>query len=319
MNTKNISSEFAGLSRAHAIAFSGLLLFMLFAPKFIYPVLLMTIMSFALFAAAFNLLLGYTGFLSFGHAAFFGVGCYVTVYLVGKLHLTFEVAVVAAFVAALGLGAIIGALVSRSKGIYFAMATLAFAQIVYYIVLKTPASGGENGLESGPRGLFLGVLDLSNDMVLYYVVLAISALGIAAIYRISHSPFSQAVRAMRDDQARAVSLGYAVWKYKLAMFILSAGFSGLAGSLKGIVLQFASLEDVYWSVSGDVVLMTLIGGIGTVFGPLLGASLVVTLNNYIAGFGGWVLIIQGVVFALCIFLFRDGIVGKIQNQFGIKL
>ncbi|MGE0586684.1 MAG: branched-chain amino acid ABC transporter permease [Flavobacteriaceae bacterium] len=308
-----------GMPRHHAAIFLALLAAGLVAPFFLYPVFLMKVMCFALFACAFNLLLGYTGLLSFGHAAYFGFASYSCAHAAKVWGLPPELAILAGVAAACVLGLAIGALAIRRQGIYFAMVTLAFAQMVFFFSLQAPFTGGEDGIQAVPRGTLFGVLDLRSDFTLYFVVLAITFAGLLAIHRIIHSPFGQVLKAIRENEARATSLGYRVNRYKLATFVLSAGLAGLAGATKAIVFQLASLTDVHWSMSGEVVLMTLIGGMGTVFGPIVGAAIIVTMQNYLATFGAWVTIIQGAIFVITVLLFREGIIGVIQKWAGKKL
>jgi len=302
-----------GMPRHHAAIFLALLAAGLAAPFFLYPVFLMKVMCFALFACAFNLLLGYTGLLSFGHAAYFGSASYISAHAAKVWGLPPELAILSGVAAATVLGLVIGALAIRRQGIYFAMVTLAFAQMVFFFSLQAPFTGGEDGIQAVPRGMLFGFINLRSDFTLYFVVLAIALGGMLAIYRIIHSPFGQVLKAIRENEARATSLGYRVNRYKLATFVLSAAFAGLAGGTKAIVFQLASLTDVHWSMSGEVVLMTLIGGMGTVFGPIVGAAVIVTMQNYLATFGAWVTIIQGVIFVVCVLLFREGIIGVFQK------
>ena len=299
--------------RHHTAIFAALLVLALFAPFVLYPVFLMKVLCFALFAAALNLLLGFGGLLSFGHAAFFGSSSYIAAHAAKVWGLTPELAILlgTATAALLGLG--IGALAIRRQGIYFAMVTLAFAQMVYFFAVQAPFTGGEDGIQAVPRGKLFGLLDLSSDLTLYFVVVAIVFGGLMLIYRIIHSPFGQALKAIRDNEPRAVSLGYKVNRYKLAVFVMSASLAGLAGATKAIVFQLASLSDAYWSMSGEVVLMTLLGGMGTIFGPIAGAAVIVTVHNYFAGFGAWVTVIEGVIFVVSVLLFREGIVGVIAR------
>jgi len=303
----------AGMPRHHVAIFVALLAAGLVAPFFFYPVFVMKVLCFALFACAFNLLLGYGGLLSFGHAAYFGGASYVAAHAAKVWGLSPELAILAGTLAAAVLGLAIGSLAIRRQGIYFAMVTLAFAQMVFFFSLQAPFTGGEDGIQAVPRGNLFGLLSLRSDFTLYFVVLAITFSGLLAIYRIIHSPFGQVLKAIRENEARAVSLGYRVNRYKLAVFVLSAGLAGLAGATKAIVFQLASLTDVHWSMSGEVVLMTLIGGMGTVFGPIAGAAVIVTMQNYLATFGAWVTIIQGCIFVICVMLFREGIVGVIAK------
>ncbi|TAK66206.1 MAG: branched-chain amino acid ABC transporter permease [Betaproteobacteria bacterium] len=282
------------------------------APFVIYPVFLMKALCFALFACAFNLLLGYTGLLSFGHAAFFGSAAYITGYVITKLGFPVELGILTGTVFAFGLGAVFGSLAIRRQGIYFAMITLALAQMVFFLCLQIKATGGEDGLQGIPRGFLLGFIDLSDTLNMYYFVLGIFLFGFFLIYRIVHSPFGQVLKAIRENEPRAVSLGYDADSHKLLAFILSAGLSGLAGATKSVVFQLASLTDVHWGMSGEVVLMALVGGVGTIFGPVVGALVIVTMENYLSGFGSWVTIIMGVVFVACVLVFRKGIVGELN-------
>ena len=309
-----------GMPRHHLVIFGGLFAALVAAPFVLYPVFLMKVLCFALFASAFNLLLGYTGLLSFGHAAFFGSASYVSAHAAKVWGLTPELAIVAGTAAGALLGLVIGWLAIRRQGIYFAMVTLAFAQMVFFFSLQTPRfTGGEDGIQAVPRGRLFGLLDLAPDRVFYYVVLAIFLVGLLLIYRIIHSPFGQVLKAIRENEPRAVSLGYRVNRYKLACFVMSAALAGLAGATKALVFQLASLTDVHWSMSGEVVLMGLLGGMGTIFGPLVGAGIVVTMQNYLATFGAWVTVIQGVVFVLGVLLFREGVVGVISRWTGRAL
>jgi branched-chain amino acid transport system permease protein len=277
----------------------------------IYPVFLMKALCFGLFACAFNLLLGFGGLLSFGHAMFMGSASYVCAHAAKVWGLPPEIAILAGTAAAAVLGVVVGALAIRRQGIYFAMITLAIAQMIYFFCLQAPFTHGEDGIQAVPRGHFLGVLDLSNTYVLYYVVLAIFVAGFLLIYRIIHSPFGQVLKAIRENEPRAVSLGYDADRYKLVAFILSATLAGLAGATKAIVFQLASLTDVHWTMSGEVVLMVLLGGMGTIFGPVVGALVIVSLENYLAPFGQWVTIITGAIFVVCVLAFRRGIVGEL--------
>ena len=302
-----------GTPRHHIAIFAGLLVLLLIAPFVLYPVFIMKILCFALFASALNLLLGFGGLLSFGHAAFFGSASYVTAHAAKVWGLTPEVAILLGTVAAALLGLVIGALAIRRQGIYFAMVTLAFAQMVFFLALQSPFTGGEDGIQAVPRGNLFGVIPLANDMTLYFVVLAIVFGGLLAIYRIIHSPFGQVLKAIRDNEPRSISLGYKVNRYKLAVFVMSATLAGMAGSTKALVFQLASLTDVYWTMSGEVVLMTLLGGMGTIFGPFVGAAVIVTMQNYFASFGAWVTILQGTIFVISVLLFREGIVGVLSR------
>ncbi|HEY9011596.1 MAG TPA: branched-chain amino acid ABC transporter permease [Devosia sp.] len=297
----------------HVVIFAVLLGLLLIAPFVLYPVFLMKVLCFALFASALNLLLGYGGLLSFGHAAFFGSASYIAAHAAKVWGLTPELAILLGTGAGALLGLGIGSLAIRRQGIYFAMVTLAFAQMVFFFALQAPFTGGEDGIQAVPRGRLFGLIDLSNDLTLYFVVLLIVFGGLMLIYRIIHSPFGQVLKAIRDNEPRSVSLGYKVNRYKLAVFVMSATLAGLAGATKAIVFQLASLTDVYWTMSGEVVLMTLLGGMGTIFGPFVGAGLIVTMENYFAGFGAWVTVLQGVVFVITVLLFREGIIGVIAR------
>jgi len=298
----------------HALGFAALLIVAIVAPVFVYPVFLMKVMCFALFACAFNLLLGYGGLLSFGHAAYFGSASYVAAHAAKVWGLTPEISIGLGVLTAIGLGAVVGSISIRRQGIYFAMVTLAFAQMVFFFALQAPFTGGEDGIQAVPRGELFGIFSLASDRALYPFVLAITFGGLLLIYRIVNSPFGEVLKAIRENEARAVSLGYHVNRYKLVTFVLSAGLAGLAGSTKALVFQLATLTDVHWSMSGEVVLMTLIGGMGTIFGPVVGAALIVTMQNYLAVLGGWVTVIQGVIFVVCVLLFRKGIVGVLTGN-----
>jgi branched-chain amino acid transport system permease protein len=290
------------------------LAFLLLAPLFFYPVFLMKLLCFALFACAFNLLLGYTGLLSFGHAAFFGGAAYFTAHAVKEWGLPPELGLLVGVVGAALLGAVIGFFAIRRQGIYFAMITLALAQMFYFFCLQAGFTHGEDGIQSVPRGHLFGFIDLSQSTNMYYFVLAVIVIGIAVIWRIINSPFGMILKSIRENETRAISLGYSVRNYKLGAFVMSAALTGLAGGLKALVFQFATLTDVGWQMSGEVILMTLLGGIGTLIGPLFGAGLVVTLQNYLATSEFPVTIITGVVFMACVLLFRRGIVGEFYNS-----
>ena len=293
------------------IAFIAFMVIAIIAPFYLYPVYLMKILCFALFACAFNLLLGYGGLLSFGHAMFFGGASYFTGHIAKVWGWSPELAILAGTVCAALMGLIAGFIAIRRVGIYFAMVTLALAQMFYFFSLQAPFTGGEDGIQAIPRGHLFGIVDLRNDMALYFFVLAIFTVGFLFIYRVIHSPFGQVLKAIRENEPRAISLGYKTDNYKLITFVISATFAGLAGGTKAIVFQIASLTDVMWQMSGEVVLMTLVGGMGTIFGPIVGSVVIVTMQNYLAGFGEWVLIIQGVVFVIVVLAFRKGIVGEL--------
>jgi len=277
----------------------------------IYPVFLMKALCFALFACAFNLLIGFGGLLSFGHAMFLGTAGYVSAHAAKVWGAPPELAILAGTAASALLGLVAGALAIRRQGIYFAMITLALAQMIFFFCLQTPFTHGEDGIQAVPRGRLFGLFDLSSTLVMYYVVLAIFLGAFLLIYRVIHSPFGNVLKAIRENEPRAISLGYDAERYKLLAFVLSATLSGLAGATKAIVFQLASLTDVHWTMSGEVVLMTLLGGMGTIFGPVVGAFVIIGLENYLAGFGQWVTVITGTIFVVCVLAFRRGIVGEL--------
>jgi branched-chain amino acid transport system permease protein len=281
------------------------------APFVAYPVFLMTALCFGIFACAFNLLVGYIGLLSFGHAAYFGLASYVSAYAMKQWGVTPEAGILLGTGAGAVLGLVFGALAIRRQGIYFAMITLALSQMVYFYALQVKWTGGEDGIQAVPRRALFGALDLSSDVTMYYVVLAVFLFCLAVVYRTIHSPFGQVLKAIRENEPRAISLGYDVDRYKLLAFVLSAALAGLGGSTKALVTHIASLTDVQWQMSGEVVLMTLVGGLGTVAGPLVGAFVVVTMQNYLASLGEWVLVIQGGIFVVAVLAFRRGVVGEI--------
>ena len=283
------------------------------APFFVYPLFLMKVMCFALFACSLNLLLGFGGLLSFGHAAFFGMASYVTGYTAKAWGFTPELAILAGVAVAALMGLLFGLLAIRRHGIYFSMITLAFAQMVFFFALQAPFTGGEDGLQAIPRGQMFGFIDLASDMTLYWVVLVIFLAGFLAVYRIVNSPFGEVLAAIRGNEARATSLGYDVVHHKVMLFVLSATLAGLAGGTKAIVFQLATLTDVNWTMSSEVILMTLVGGMGTFFGPIVGAALVVSMQNYLSHLGSWVLVVQGGIFVLCVLVFRAGIVGVLSR------
>jgi len=278
----------------------------------VYPVFLMKALCFALFACAFNLLIGFGGLLSFGHAMFLGSAGYVCAHAAKEWGWPPEFAILAGTLAAAAMGVVVGLLAIRRQGIYFAMITLALAQMVFFFCLQTPFTHGEDGIQAVPRGKLFGFIDLSNTLVMYYVVLAIFLAAFLLIYRIINSPFGQVLKAIRENEPRAISLGYDAERYKFLAFVLSATLAGLAGATKAIVFQLASLTDVHWTMSGEVVLMTLLGGMGTIFGPIVGAFTIIGLENYLAGFGQWVTVITGVIFVICVLAFRRGIVGELS-------
>ncbi|MBK6614626.1 branched-chain amino acid ABC transporter permease [Ottowia sp.] len=304
----------AGAARTHLAAFVAMAAIFVLAPLLgVYPVFMMKVMCFALFACAFNLLLGFGGLLSFGHAMFLGGAGYVAAHAAKVWGLTPELAVGLATLCAAALGWVTGLLAIRRQGIYFAMITLALAQMVFFLSLQAPFTGGEDGIQAVPRGRLLGMIDLSNPVAMYGFVLAVFLGGFGLIYRIVHSPFGQVLQAIRENEPRAISLGYDADKFKHRAFVLSAALAGMAGATKAIVFQLASLTDVHWSMSGEVVLMTLVGGLGTLFGPMVGAAVIVAMQNYLAELGAWVSVVQGVIFVVCVLLFRRGIVGEIGH------
>ena len=303
-----------GRESGRALAIAAVLIGLgLVAPLVLYPVFLMKALCFALFACAFNLLIGYVGLLSFGHAAFMGAAAYVTAHAAKVWGLPPELSLLVGTAVAALMGLLFGWLAIRRQGIYFAMVTLALAQMVYFFALQVPFTHGEDGIQAVPRGHFLGFIDLNGTLTMYYFVLGVFLLGFFIIYRTIHSPFGQVLKAIRENEPRAISLGYKTERYKLLAFVLSAALSGLAGSTKALVFQLASLTDVQWQTSGEVVLMTLLGGLGTAVGPVVGAFITVTMENYLAPFGSWITIIEGAIFVLCVLTFRRGVVGEIER------
>ncbi|HEU0202260.1 MAG TPA: branched-chain amino acid ABC transporter permease [Burkholderiaceae bacterium] len=290
-----------------------MVVFFAVAPIFFYPVFMMKVMCFALFACAFNLLIGFVGLLSFGHAMFFGIASYVSAHAAKVWGFPPELAVLFGTACAAVLGFFAGALAIRRQGIYFAMITLALAQMVFFFSVQAPFTGGEDGIQAVPRGRLFGLFDLNNTYIMYAFVLAIFLAGFLLIYRIVHSPFGQVLKAIRENESRAISLGYDTDRYKLLAFVLSATLAGLAGATKALVFQLASLTDVHWTMSGEVVLMTLVGGLGTILGPVVGAGIIVTMANYLAQLGAWVTVVQGIVFVVCVLAFRRGVIGEIAN------
>ena len=327
-------------ARSETIAFLLMLAVIVVAPFFVYPVFLMKVLCFALFACAFNLLIGYGGLLSFGHALFFGWASYVAAHMakIGVISLPYpagwrlwgwlviplpplspELAILFGTGAAALLGLLAGWLAIRRQGIYFAMITLALAQMMFFFALQAKFTGGEDGIQAIPRGRLLGLIDLNDQIAMYGFVAVVFVAGFLLIYRVIHSPFGEVLKAIRENEARAISLGYKTEHYKLLAFVLSAALAGLAGATKAIVFQLASLTDVHWTMSGEVVLMTLVGGLGTVFGPVAGAVVIIGMQNYLASVGEWVTVIQGVIFVVCVLLFRRGIVGEIAYLLRIRL
>ena len=300
--------------RDEMIAFGIMTALLLIVPfTGVYPFFVMQALCFALLACSFNLLIGYGGLLSFGHAMFLGTAGYVSAHALKVWGLTPELAILVGTAAAAGLGVITGLIAIRRQGIYFAMITLALSQLLYFIYLQTPFTHGEDGIQGIPQGRLFGLLNLSNPTVLYYVILAGFLIGFLLIFRTINSPFGEVLKAIRENEPRAISLGYKTDQYKLLAFILSGTLAGFAGALKVFVAQNASLTDVHWSMSGEIVLMTLVGGLGTIFGPVVGAFVITAMQQYLAGYGQWVTVIQGVIFVACVLAFRRGIIGEIAH------
>src|ERR1700760_2437646 len=315
----NRRPQIFGFSLAQSIAFVVMVALIAVSPFVLYPVFLMRVLCAALFACAFNLMIGYVGLLSFGQAAFFGMGSYVTAWVMKNWHIDASIAIILGGLTGALLGLVLGFLAIRRSGIYFAMITLALAQMVYFFCLEAPFTGGEDGIQQVPRGYLLGLIDLSNDMTMYWVVAVIFLGGFLMIHRIIHSPFGQVLKGIRENEPRATSLGYRTDDYKLIAFVLSCGLSGLAGGTKALVFGIATLTDVNYPTSGEVVLTTLLGGLGTVFGPAVGALVVTSMENYLAQFGAWVTVTQGVIFMICVLAFRRGIIGEIGSLLRISL
>jgi len=295
------------------IAFAVMVVLFVLAPFVFYPVFLMKALTFALFACAFNLLIGFGGLLSFGHAMFLGTAGYVCAHAAKEWGFNPEFAILFGTGASALLGIVTGLLAIRRQGIYFAMITLALAQMIFFFYVQTPFTKGEDGIQAVPRGMLFGAIDLSRPLAMYFFVLVIFLAGFLLIYRIIHSPFGQVLKAIRENEPRAISLGYRTDQYKLLAFVLSATLAGLAGATKALVFQLASLTDVHWTMSGEVVLMTLLGGLGTVFGPVVGAFIIITMENYLAALGQWVTVIQGAIFVACVLAFRRGIIGELGH------
>jgi branched-chain amino acid transport system permease protein len=308
-----------GFTKAQFIALLVMFAALVVAPFFLYPVFLMKLLCFALFACAFNLLIGYVGLTSFGHAAYFGMGGYIAAHSAKVWGLTPEISILIGALLAGVQGAIFGWVAIRRQGIYFAMITLALAQMIYFLCLQAPFTGGEDGIQAVPRGHLFGFISLAPDMNMYWFVAAVFVLCFLLIHRIVHSPFGQVLKAIRENEPRTTSLGYRTDDYKLVAFILSATIAGVAGGTKSLVFGIATLTDVHWSMSGEVLLMTLVGGLGTVFGPMIGAAVIVAMQNYLAEMGAWVTVIQGVIFIACVLAFRRGIVGDIGNLLRVRL
>ena len=299
--------------RHQHIAFVVMLLIFALAPLAVYPVFMMKVMCFALFACAFNLLIGYGGLLSFGHSMFLGIAGYGSAHAAKVWGLTPELAILFGTGCAAVLSVAAGALAIRRQGIYFAMITLALAQMVFFFCVQVPFTGGEDGIQAVPRGRLFGLFDLRNPLAMYAVVFTVFMGGFLLIYRVVHSPFGQVLKAIRENESRAISLGYDTDRYKLLAFVLSGTLAGLAGATKSLVFQLASLTDVNWHMSGEVVLMTLLGGLGTIFGPVVGAAIIITMQNYLAQLGAWVTVVQGAIFVVCVLAFRRGVIGEIAN------
>ena len=295
------------------VAFAVMVAVLVAAPFVVYPVFLMKALCFALFACAFNLLIGYVGLLSFGHATFLGSAGYITAHAAKVWGWGPATAILGGAAVAGMLGLAVGVLAIRRQGIYFAMTTLALAQMIYFFCLQAPFTHGEDGIQAVPRGRLFGLLDLNHTLTLYFVVLAVFLAGFLIIYRAIHSPFGQVLKAIRENEPRAISLGYKADQYKLIAFVVSTLLAGVAGGTKALVFQLASLTDVHWTMSGEVVLMTLLGGLGTVFGPVVGAFIVITLENYLAQLGAWVTVVQGAIFVVCVLTFRRGVVGELAR------
>ncbi len=295
------------------VAFVIMVMIFAVAPIWVYPIFLMKVMCFALFASAFNLLLGFGGLLSFGHAMFMGSAGYVAAHSAKVWGLNPELCVLLGTLSSAVLALVVGLLAIRRQGIYFAMITLALAQMVFFFCLQVPFTGGEDGIQAVPRGKLFGLVDLEDNFNMYLFVMTIFLMGFLLIWRVIHSPFGQILKAIREHPERAISLGYDTDTFKLLAFVISGALAGTAGGTKALVFQLASLTDVHWSMSGEVVLMTLVGGMGTLFGPLIGAAVIISMENYLAHLGAWVTIIQGFIFVVCVLAFRRGIIGEIAN------
>jgi branched-chain amino acid transport system permease protein len=308
-----------GFSRSQGYAFLLMAALVVLSPWVLYPVFLMKVLCFALFACAFNLLIGYVGLLSFGHAAYFGMGSYVAAWTVKNWGITAESAIILGGLTGASFGLVLGWLAIRRSGLYFAMITLALAQMVYFFCLQAPFTGGEDGIQQVPRGRLFGMISLDKDMSVYWLVAAVFLVGFLLIHRIVHSPFGQVLKAIRENEPRTTSLGYRTDDYKLIAFVLSATLSGVAGGTKALVFGIATLTDVHYSMSGEVVLMVLLGGLGTIFGPVMGALIVTAMENYLAQFGAWVTVTQGAIFMICVLAFRRGVIGEIGAKLKLAL
>ena len=310
---------FLGFTKARAIFFLVFAVFLAVSPNVLYPVFLMKVYCFIIYACAYNLLLGYTGLMSFGHASFFGVGAYLCGFAAASLKLPFEAAVIVGSLSAAMFGLLFGWIAIRRTGLYFAMITLALAQMMYFLALRLPFTGGENGIQAIPRGTLFGFIDLNSDVAMYWTTSVITLLVVAFYNRVVHSPFGQVLRAIRNNPERTMSLGYNVDRYKLASFALSAGLAGFAASLKTVLFGIATLTDISIGTSTEVVLINLVGGIGTIFGPVVGSYIILALEHFLAPYGPWVLLLQGLVFMLFVLVFRQGVVGELQKRFRTHL
>ncbi|MBU6497782.1 MAG: branched-chain amino acid ABC transporter permease [Rhodospirillales bacterium] len=308
-----------GFSRPQAAAFLVMTILVIAGPFVLYPIFLMKVLCVALFACAFNLLIGYVGLMSFGHAAYYGMGAYVAAYAAKGWGLSPEIAILLGTLTGAALGTVFGWLAIRRQGIYFAMITLALAQMAYFFCVQAPFTHGEDGIQQIPRGRLFGLFSLNSDMAMYALVAVLFLAVFLLIHRIIHSPFGQVLKAIRENEPRAISLGYRTDDYKLIAFILSAGIAGLAGGAKALVFGIATLTDVHFSTSGGIVLITLLGGLGTVFGPVMGAVIYTSMENYLAQFGSWVTVTQGVIFVVCVLAFRRGIIGELAARLRIAL
>lgn len=310
----NALADASVIYRDEARMFVGMALVLMIVPLTgLYPFFVMQALCFALLACAFNLLIGYGGLLSFGHAMFLGTGGYITAHALKVWGVSPEIGIIAGTLAAAMIGIATGIVANRRQGIYFAMITLALSQLIYFVYLQAPFTHGEDGIQGVPQGRLFGIVALDEPTTLYYFVLGIFLAGFLIIYRIINSPFGEVLKSIRENEQRAISLGYKADRYKLLAYVLSAALAGLAGSLKVLVSQNASLTDVHWSMSGEIVLMTLVGGLGTIFGPVVGAFVIIAMQQYLAGFGQWVMVIQGVIFIACVLIFRRGIVGELAS------
>ena len=313
MTNSSIASVSTESNKSLWVAFAIMTAIFVIAPVWVYPVFLMKVMCFALFACAFNLLLGFGGLLSFGHAMFLGSAGYVSAHAAKVWGWNPELAIAFGTLCAMVLAYVVGSLAIRRQGIYFAMITLALAQMIFFFSLQAPFTGGEDGIQAVPRGHLFGLINLADNSNMYAFVLVIFLACFLFIWRVVHSPFGQILKAIREHQDRATSLGYDTDRYKLLAFVISGALAGTAGAVKALVFQLASLTDVHWSMSGEVVLMTLVGGMGTLFGPVAGAAVIVSMQIYLAELGAWVTVVQGVIFVICVLAFRRGVIGEIAH------